>query len=265
MEKSVQTDFFRKQKWGFLLLAALLLAIYFGAAGYMEFDLWRSLPAIPESFVWLFKNFVPTETSLAYLPLIAEKLLETILMAVAATMSATVMAFLVAVLGSREIGLNPLTKAFGRIVASFFRTIPIVVWGMILLLSFKQSELTGYLAITFTTFGYLTRSFMETIDEVAGSTIEALKATGATYFQIIFQGVLPMAAGQLISWVLFLIENNIRDATLVGILTGTGIGFLFDMYYKKFQYDVVGLITLLIVIGVVLLELISNQLRRVIL
>ncbi len=74
-----------------------------------------------------------------------------------------------------------------------------------------------------------------------------------------------MAAGQLISWVLFLIENNIRDATLVGILTGTGIGFLFDMYYKKFQYDVVGLITLLIVIGVVLLELISNQLRRVIL
>ncbi|WP_417155464.1 PhnE/PtxC family ABC transporter permease, partial [Pediococcus acidilactici] len=69
---------------------------------------------------------------------------------------------------------------------------------------------------------------METIDEVSGSVIEAMMASGASYLQIIWQGVLPMCLNQLLSWLLFLIENNIRDATLVGILTGTGIGFLFD-------------------------------------
>lgn len=62
-----------------------------------------------------------------------------------------------------------------------------------------------------------------------------------------------------------MIETNIRSATLVGILTGTGIGYLFDLYYKNMNYPVVALITATIVISVIVIELISNQIRKVIL
>ncbi len=44
---------------------------------------------------------------------------------------------------------------------------------------------------------------METIDEVSGSVIEAMMASGASYLQIIWQGVLPMCLNQLLSWLLF--------------------------------------------------------------
>lgn len=64
------------------------------------------------------------------------------------------------------------------------------------------------------------------------------------------------------SWVLYMVETNIRSATLIGILTGTGIGFAFDLYYKSFRYDDAGLVILVTVIVVIVIEAISNRARR---
>ena len=62
-----------------------------------------------------------------------------------------------------------------------------------------------------------------------------------------------------------MIETNIRSSTLIGILTGTGIGFIFDLYYKSMKYNVASLVVLSIVAAVFVIEFISNTVRRVIL
>lgn len=62
-----------------------------------------------------------------------------------------------------------------------------------------------------------------------------------------------------------MVETNIRSATLVGILTGTGIGFLFDLYYKSLNYNVASLVVITIVAAILIIEFISNYVRRVIL
>ncbi|MBF4806911.1 MAG: ABC transporter permease subunit, partial [Pseudoleptotrichia goodfellowii] len=134
--------------------------------------------------------------------------------------------------------------------------------SLILLFSFKQSEFTGFLALFFVSFGYLMRTFTETVDEVGEGVAEALKSTGASYFQIVFQGIIPSIASQLISWLLYYIENGIREATLIGVLTGTGIGFVFDLYYKSNRYDGAGLVILVILIIVIIIELLSNKIRK---
>ena len=54
--------------------------------------------------------------------------------------------------------------------------------------------------------------------------------------QTVFQGVVPSAISEIITWILFMIETNIRSSTLIGILTATGIGYLFDLYYKRLDY-----------------------------
>ena len=149
-----------------------------------------------------------------------------------------------------------------RAVASLFRNIPVVAWAFILLFSFKQSEFTGFFALFLTSFGYLTRCFLESIDEMSAGPVEALRASGATYGQIVAQAVVPMSITSVISWVMYMIETNIRDATLIGLLTGTGIGFVFDVYYKSFRYDVAGLVILAIILAVVACELTSNFVRR---
>ena len=103
------------------------------------------------------------------------------------------------------------------------------------------------------------------IDEASQSSVEALTATGATYFQIVSKAVIPQCLPQMLSWVLFMVETNVRNATLVGILTGTGIGYTFDVYYKMLNYNAVALVTLCIVITVIIVDLISNYVRKVIL
>ena len=64
---------------------------------------------------------------------------------------------------------------------------------------------------------------------------------------------------------LYMIETNIRSSTLIGILTATGIGYLFDMYYKRLDFSSASLVVLLIIVTVIVIETISNQIRKVIL
>jgi phosphonate transport system permease protein len=111
----------------------------------------------------------------------------------------------------------------------------------------------------------LTRTFIETIDEVSASCVEALHATGATHLQTVFQGIVPSSLPDIVSWVLYMIETNIRSSTLIGILTATGIGYLFDLYYKRLDYSSASLVVLSIVVLVIIIEIISNKIRKAIL
>ena len=188
--------------------------------------------------------------------------LETILLALTSTLISSVFALIMSVIGSETVGISRAAAFAVKLTASFFRNMPVVAWSLLLLFSFKQSQFTGLLSLTFITFGYLTRSFMETIDEVAGDVVEALKATGASWWQIIFQGVITSVSSQLVSWVLYYTENNVREATLIGILTGTGIGFIFNLYYRSFRYDAAGLVILIVAVIVSTIELISNKIRK---
>jgi phosphonate transport system permease protein len=64
------------------------------------------------------------------------------------------------------------------------------------------------------------------------------------------------------SWTLYMVETNIRSATLIGILTGTGIGFVFNLYYTSFRYDCAGLVVIITIVAVLVIEAISNKARR---
>lgn len=256
---------FQKKKQRMTLFMVIVIGLTLLSARMTDFDFLHSLQTLPKAFSWMASNLVVTEQALTKMPSILDKLIETIFLSITATTTASVLALLLALMGSHTTKINSFFGSLSRIIASVYRNIPIVAWALILLLSFGQSALTGYFALFLATFGFLTRAFIETIDETSSSSVEALRATGATYFQVVAKAVIPECSPQIISWVLFMIETNIRSSTLVGILTGTGIGFAFDLYYKSMNYHVVCLITISIVVVVIGIELLSNYVRRVIL
>ncbi|KJS21992.1 MAG: phosphonate ABC transporter permease [Clostridiaceae bacterium BRH_c20a] len=261
----MQADFFAQKRKNSLFFFAVLLVVTLISVLLTEYDVAKGLTSGFKALGWAVTNFYPNENSLSKLPNVLNKLKETILMSVAATTSAAVFASLFALWGSQTTKVNQFLSTLSRGVASLFRNIPLVAWAMVLLFSFGQSSLTGYFALFFATFGFLTRAFIETIDEVSNSSVEALRATGASYFQIVFQAVLPSSIPQMLSWVLFMVETNIRDATLLGILTGSGIGFSFNLYYKSMNYHAASLVVIVIVLTVFFIEYVSNHIRRVIL
>jgi phosphonate transport system permease protein len=259
------TDIFVKRRNDGLLLFAVLGALTVGSIVITQYDVATGFTSIGKALVWGAINFYPNAHALMKLPDMAEKLWETVLMSVAATTIAGIFALLLAMVGSRTTRINSFFSILARGLASVLRNIPLVAWALILMLAFSQSLLTGYLALFFGSLGFLTRAFIETVDEVSIHAVEALRATGASYPSIIFQAVLPSSLPQLISWLLFMIDTNIREATLVGVLTGTGIGFSFDLYYKNFQFHEASLVVILIVITIIAVEMISNYIRRIIL
>jgi phosphonate transport system permease protein len=249
----------------YTLVFCSVLALFFFASAVTRYHTLDGLAALPRALGWISSNLVPDDAALKRLPNILKKLLETSLLSVAVTMTAAVCAFFLSLLGSDTTRPNRFAARLVRVAAAFFRNVPDVVWAILLMFSFGQNILTGFFALFFTTFGMLTRAFIETIDEVGGECVEALHASGATYLQTVFQGVLPASVSELVSWILFMVETNIRSATLVGILTGTGIGYLFDLYYKRLDYSSASLVVLSIVVLVIALEIASTGIRKVIL
>ncbi len=261
----MQADVFTRRRNSTLLFFAILAILTAGSIIITQYDVVKGFTSIAKALIWGASNFYPDAKSFTKLPDILVKLWATVLMSIAASTVAAIFSLLLAVAGSRTTRIHGSFTVIARGIATFFRNVPLVAWAMVLMLAFSQSALTGFLALFLGSLGFLTRAFMETIDEVGENAIEALKSTGAAYFSVIFQAVLPASMPQVVSWLLFMVETNIRDATLVGLLTGTGIGFSFDVYYKSFNYHAASLVVIVIVITVLIVEAVSNGVRRVIL
>jgi len=259
-----QKSIFVRKNRTFTLAFLGITALFIISAIATRYNIVDGIISIPKATIWMAKNFIPNKESWAKLPNILKKLTDTALLSVAVTVCSAVCAFFFSLLGTKTTKTNPVVAQVVRMFAAFFRNVPDVVWVILLLFSFGQNVLTGFFAIFFYTFGMLTRTFIETIDEVSASCVEALHATGATYLQVIFQGVIPSSMPEIISWVLYMIEHNIRTSTFIGMLTATGIGYLFDMYYKRMDYGAASLSVLFIVAIVIGIEITSNQIRRAI-
>jgi phosphonate transport system permease protein len=256
---------FRRRNLVALGSFALVAALTLGSSVITSFDWPACLRSFPKAAIWMAANFIPTDKALRNAPKIGSKLAETVLVSIMASVIAAFFAFFFAILGSRTTRPHPAVSWVVRVLASLCRNVPVVAWAMIFLLSFGQNILTGLLSLFISTFGFLTRAFMETVDEAAESCVEALKSSGAPWIVTVTQAVVPSVMPQVASWMLYMVETNIRDATLVGILTGTGIGFLFDLYYKSLNYPAAAFVVLCIIVVVILIESGSNALRRMIL
>ncbi|MCU6708653.1 ABC transporter permease subunit [Paenibacillus sp. J5C_2022] len=257
-------SYFARKRLHTILFTGIVLLIGYGASLLTQFDPLQGIASVPEAASWAWQNFYPDAKAMERLPQILPRLLDTVLISIASAAVGAVAAIIFAVLGSSTTKVNGFFSAACRLIATLFRNIDVSVWSLVLLFSFGPTDVTGFLALFFASFGFLTRAFMETIDEVGGGSVEALRASGAGYLSVVCRAVIPSASPQLMSWLLYMMESNIRSATLVGLLTGTGIGFSFDLYYKSLNYSSASLVVLLIVITIVLIEWVSGSIRKVI-
>lgn len=254
--------FFLKRTLKTIIVVALIALVVILSDIRCDFDPIETLIDFPGGVVWAVEHFTPTVASLDMLPRILRALWKTFLGATAAALVSAILAYIFALLGCRAVGFGGLVQLLVRGIATISRNIPNVAWAFMLMFSFGQSEFTGFLVLFMKSFGFLTRMFLETMNEVSQDAIEALRAVGATRLQTITFAIIPLTSTQIISWLLYITETNTRDATLVGMLTGSGIGFVFELYYRTFRYDTAGLVILCVALMAMGCEIVSNYVRR---
>ena len=181
---------------------------------------------------------------------------------VSASLIAAILSLVLAFLGANTTSpWKPLKKLI-RLLASLGRNIPSMIWTFLLIMAFGIGTVVGVLALLITTCGFLTRSFIEIIDEVGGESLEAMDAVGAGRLTSITQVIIPASLPGFISWLLYSLEVNIRSSTLVGAVGGGGIGLIMMGYIKQFRYHSAMGVILLVAAIVILVDMLTNFLRK---
>jgi phosphonate transport system permease protein len=188
---------------------------------------------------------------------------ETILMAFLGTFGGAMIALPIAFLAARNFTpFAPLRFAVRRL-CDFIRGVDGLIWTIIFSRAFGPGPLTGALAILTTDVGGFGKSFSEALENIDEKQVEGIRSTGANSLQRARFGVIPQVTPILLSQVLYLFESNTRSATIIGAITGGGIGLLLTqaMQTQK-DWEEVSYYIVLIVLMVMAMDSLSGWLRR---
>jgi len=190
-------------------------------------------------------------------------LFETLLMAFLGTMGAAMVALPVAFMAARNFAQLMVIRQVFRRLFDLLRGIDALIWTIVLSRAFGPGPLTGSLAILLTDTGTFGKMFSEALENVDRREIEGVQSTGARPLQRYRFGVIPQITPILLSQVLYYLESNTRSATVIGAITGGGIGLLLTQAIITQQdWEKVSYYIVLIVLLVVFMDWVSGVIRR---
>ena len=147
---------------------------------------------------------------------------------------------------------------------AFIRAVPTVLWVLIFAVAAGLGSVAAVIGLSLHSIAYLTKVYSESYEEVDSGVIEALKASGASFWQIVFQAVLPSTSTSLVAWTFMRFEINFTNAVAMGAAAGAG-GIGFDLFMAgSFYYDLrsIGVISYLILIFAFILEIFSTKMKN---
>ncbi len=188
---------------------------------------------------------------------------ETILMAFLGTFGAGIVALPLAFLGTRNFMPVRVVRFVARRFFDFVRGVDSLIWTVVLARAFGPGPLTGALAILITDTGTFGKIFSEALENVDEKQIEGITSTGAKPVQRYRFGVIPQITPVLLSQLLYFLESNTRSATIIGAITGGGIGLLLTQaIITQKDWEEVAYYIVLIILMVMLMDWFSGWLRR---
>lgn len=240
------------------ITGAVLLALAIWAAHGAEFNPLRLVEGMPKFFD-LLGRMMPPDT--AVLGGLMGPLLETVEMALLGTTFPIFLALPLAFLAAVNVSPHPVVSATTRVVIGSLRTVPELIWAMILVTAVGLGPFPGVLALTLHSIGGLGKFYYEAIESSDPGLIEAMQATGASRFKVIWFGVMPNVIPIMMSSTLFYWEYNNRASTVLGLVGAGGIGLALTHAMADFRYKEVITCLILIVLILVVIDRISAYLR----
>ncbi|MDR2770600.1 MAG: ABC transporter permease subunit [Clostridiales Family XIII bacterium] len=158
---------------------------------------------------------------------------------------------------------NPIAAGIIKRFVSLIRAVPTILWVLIFTVAAGLGSVAAVVGLTFHSAGYLTKAYAESIEEMDSGVIEALKASGASFWQIVFQAILPSSISYMVAWTFLRFEINFINAIAVGAAAGAG-GIGFELYMAGSHYfDLreLGWITYMVVAAVIALELLATKIK----
>lgn len=254
----------KSEKRVYNIFFSVLLVLFIVCSWLTEFSPIEVVRNIDQFWLFLTADFFPPEMPVgSKLAILLNSIVVTVAMAVSSATVAGILAFIVSLFASELISPFPRAAKYVRGFATFLRNIPALVWAFILFSSLGIGVGVGFIALCITSFAFMVRAFTETIEDVSQDCLESLEAVGADFGQRVINGVIPACISGFLAWFLYCIEVNIRASTIVGMVGGGGVGMVLFSYIKSFNYHMAFTIILIIAAIIILVDLLTGKLRRV--
>ncbi|MCS5480160.1 phosphonate ABC transporter, permease protein PhnE [Corynebacterium sp. YIM 101645] len=247
----------RLRRFGAYALVIILTVVSFARVDLSWSALWTGLLDLPQTLALFF----PPSTGGAFSTLI-EQLLVTIQIALAATLLGAVLALPIGILAARNVVANKFVHGFFRMVIVVIRGIPELILAIIFVVISGLGGIAGTLALAVGAMGLLSKLIADSLEETDTEVQDALRTAGASEAQIFFSATLRQAAPAFVAHTMYLLDTNIRSATLLGVVGAGGVGFLLLNASRVNQFEVVTMILILMVAVVLIVEALSMWLRR---
>ncbi|OLB86402.1 MAG: phosphonate ABC transporter, permease protein PhnE [Actinobacteria bacterium 13_2_20CM_2_66_6] len=265
LERNPLTDWRRLS-----VIAGSILVFYIGLR-IVNPDLSRANPeyaarVILQLFKWDTSILTPQNEFETFWDTAEGKMIATIFLGIVATGFSIVVALPLSFLGARNIMAgHPVTAAIYvlvRIVFTIVRSIDVLIVVIICGVLIGIGTAAGVVGLAFHNIGVLGKLYSEAIEGIDPGPLEAITATGANRFQVIWTAVIPQIVNPYISFTIYRLDANVRLAPILGYVGGGGIGILLFQSIQLLNYGAAGLIIFMIVVTVASMDFISAQIRR---
>lgn len=242
-----------------LLIVAVLVAITAWAGAAIGVDPAALVQNAQNAAGTLVQLFQPDYT---FIPQTLPALGQTVQMAVIGTAASAVIALPISFWASRATNPSAAGVTVVRFVMNVVRAVPDLLSASLFVTLVGTGALSGVLALVLFNLGILVKLVSEALDGVDRGGQEAALAAGASWTAANRSAMLPEVAPAFLSQTIYVFELNIRASTVIGLVGAGGLGMLIDQVRTFYQYHYLALVIFEILVIIVLLELLSDQVRR---
>ena len=206
------------------------------------------------------QRFLSPDLSPAHLQAIGHGALETIAMSALGTLLAAVFGLLLALPAAGRYGW-PL-QSVSRLLLNALRAVPELVWAALMVLAAGLGPNAGTLALALHTTGVLGRLFAEALENTPPEPAEAIRLQGGNAISAFCYGSLPNLLPQLLAYILYRWENNIRMASVLGFVGAGGLGQMLYVSLSLFQEAQASTVILAMLLLVLAVDTLSSWSRQ---
>ena len=181
------------------------------------------------------------------------------------TVTSTVIGILLSVpigIGAARNLAPPPVYLLCRGVIALSRSLQEIIVAILFVAMFGFGPFAGFLTLSFATIGFLSKLLAEDIEEVDESQAEAIRATGAGWWQLVNYAIQPQVMPRLIGLSCYRLDINFRESAVIGIVGAGGIGATLNTAMDRYEYDSAGAILILIIAIVMAAEYFSGYVRK---
>lgn len=242
---------------GAVAVLVVLGSVFVSDINWLDFvTFWAKLPEVAAKF------WPPSFGSYDAAAMI-DAMRDTVAIALAATVLTLLPSIVLGSLAARNVAPGAGVRGTARFLLVGIRGIPELILAIVLVVITGLGPQAGVIALAIGGIGLLGKLIADSFEEVDRGPERALRAVGATRMQTYTAATVPQGMQALIGHSFYMLDTNIRAATILGIVGGGGVGYYLLNASQGSRYETVTAIVLMILVTVLVVEGLAMWMRKV--